>query len=177
MDSIKLSKSEYLRIFLLFCIFILFFLRFKNTVVTVMFILLDILLMILSSQYGLKNPLKIVDFAVFATSFAFSPINGVFIASAHILMLPFSGKLGPQRIISNLALIPIAFLASLLRPFGFAAAGITVTAAKMVFDYVANFMMFHDVGSMKKNIRRIIDLGFWLLFYLAFGNFFYSLLK
>ncbi|MBN2423090.1 hypothetical protein JXB41_07745 [Candidatus Woesearchaeota archaeon] len=131
----------------------------------------------MSSQFEIFNPLKIIDFAVFICTYTYGTAAGIIIAISHFLILPFSGRMSFFRLIINSLLFIQAIVIPYLRFFPVVKAGIIILILKMVLDYILNIVIFRDLGSLKKNFRRIVDFGFWLFIYVSFGEIIYNIMK
>jgi hypothetical protein len=165
-----------LRILILLAVLLLIFLKYKNIFFVILFIFIDILLIVLTREFDVFNPIKIMDFAVFMCSFAYGATEGFILMIASIILLPLSGKFTLYKLLVNLALVIQIIGAVYLRFLPVIFAGIIILFIRFAILFIINLALFGDLGTPKKLIKEVLDLSFWTIFFLLFGSQIYRIM-
>jgi hypothetical protein len=171
------KKKLNIKSIIILVIILIIAIRFKKIFFLVFFFFIDVLITYLNTQIQIKSPFKIIEFSVFITTYTYGTLFGLFLIIGHLFLLPFSGKLSLYRIIINLLLFLQVIVIPLFNFLPIQTAGIIFLIIKTILDYIVNIIMFKDVGSLKKNFRRILDFLFWFFFYNTFGEVIFKLIK
>jgi hypothetical protein len=181
-ENVHLIKNELLpkilnvKTLVIVFVFVFIFFRFKNIFFVLMFIAINLSLIYLQNM-GVFNPIKIAEFGTFMCAYAFSPVEGIAVAVSALASSILFGRAGFYKSAINLLLIGFALLIPTLRIFPVYTAGIIFAVTRTFTDLLINTLVFRDFGSMNKNMKRALDLVFWIFVYSAFGEGIYILMK
>ncbi len=172
----KYRKLIDLKVILLSVVLLFIFFRHKNIFFVILFIALNVALVILTREFNLFNPVKVMDFAVFICAYTYGVAEGLVLAGVAFLMLGMQGKFTLYKMVLTLTLVPQAFIAANIRFLDVVIAGLAIATVKFVLMLGTNMMIFGDIGTPGKLIKEIGDFVFWIAFYLVFGKSVHSLM-
>ncbi|MBD3361233.1 hypothetical protein GF358_00405 [Candidatus Woesearchaeota archaeon] len=175
----SLSKYRILnvRTIILTLIFLIFLIRFKKIFFIGFFIIINLIFVYLETRTKINIPLKVIDFGVFMLTYVYGPIEGLMLSVTHIILLPFANKMSLYRILINLFFLVQFVIIPLLRNIDIKKAGIVILILKFIVDLFINLVIFGDIGTPKKSLRRIIDFTITLGLYIVVAEPLYRIMK
>ncbi|MFH0875225.1 MAG: hypothetical protein V1859_04770 [archaeon] len=173
----KIKKYFNLKLAIIVLIVLFVFIKYKSAFFVALFIAINLMLTYLSREFEIFNPLKIMDYAVFMCAYTYGYKESLILAAAALVLLPFSGKFTVYRLIMTLALFFQAVIGANLIFMNIAIAGIIVLTFKFMIGNIFNLIIFHDLGTPSKILKRVLDFVFWIGIYLFFGQQLYLFMR
>jgi len=119
---------------------------------------------------NIDSPVEIITFSVYMLAFHYGTIYAFIMLFSDVIGLIITARFKLHKSQTLIYLFFISLIGKSLRFFPMVLGGIFILLIRYLVDFIINFLILRKGGDYLRKIpQKVINIIFWVIFYLRFG--------